>query len=126
MLTVAGVAPDGGELSLEGRTVIVPDHARALVRAQVIARGARGARPTDAFFASHRQPDQPAGVSALSTMLKHVSEQTGLAMPDADATCSIATASHAANAEQLPAVGQTLRRVDGHSSMPLRCRINAR
>jgi hypothetical protein len=85
-LTIAGVAADGGEVSLGGRTVIVPANARALVRAQVIARGADGARPTDAFFTSHRQLEQPASVSALRTMLKHISEQTGLATPDGDAT----------------------------------------
>jgi hypothetical protein len=84
-LTIAAVAPDGCEVRLGQQTVIIPAHGRALVCAQVIARGAQGAQPADAFFTSHRQLEQPASVSALRTMLKHISEQTGLAMPDGEA-----------------------------------------
>ena len=84
-LTIAAVAPDGGEVRLGGQTVIIPAHARALVRAQVIARGAHGAEPHDAFFTSRRQLEQPASASALGTILKHISEQTGLATPDGNA-----------------------------------------
>ena len=66
--------------------MIVPENAHALVRAQLITRSAQGAQPADAFFTSHRHPDQPASASALRTMLRHISEQTGLAMPDGDAS----------------------------------------
>ena len=80
-LTVAGVAAEGNAVWLGGRTVVVPESAQALVRAQLIARGAQGAQESDAFFTSHRHPDQPASASALRNMLRHISEQTGLAMP---------------------------------------------
>ena len=85
-LTIAAVAPDGGEVRLGAQPVIIPAHARALVRAQVIARGAHCAQPVDAFFTSHRHLEQPASVSALRTMLNHISEQTGLATPAGNAT----------------------------------------
>lgn len=39
-LTVAGVAAEGNAVWLGGRTVVVPESAQALVRAQLIARGA--------------------------------------------------------------------------------------
>lgn len=85
-LSVGDVASDGREVRVAGHAVIVPDNARALVRAQHITRLAQGAQPRDAFFTSPRAPDRPASISALRTMLGRIGQQTGLAMPSSDAS----------------------------------------
>lgn len=64
-LTIESVASDGGEVRLGRRTVVVAEHARGLLRAQLITREAQGGQPTDAFFMSARQPDQAASSGAL-------------------------------------------------------------
>lgn len=84
-LTVAGVAAEGSEVWLGGQTVVVSENAHALVRAQLITRSAQGAQAADAFFTSHRRPDEAASTGALRNMLRQISEQTGLAMPDGGA-----------------------------------------
>lgn len=85
-LTMSQVADDGAEVSVDGRSVIVPEHAHALVRAQHITRRTHKAAAGDAFLTSPRAPDQPASVSALRTILKQIGQQTGLAMPSGEAT----------------------------------------
>lgn len=81
-LTMDDIASAGEAVRFGGGEAIVPDHARALVRAQRITRDAQGAQPGDVFLTSHRERNKAASPAALGNMLARIGHQTGLAMPD--------------------------------------------
>lgn len=85
--TLTGLGPDAlreldlGHISADARELIgghpIPERARALIRAQLIARRAEGADQDDALFAS-ADTQQRVSSQALAAQLARISYQTGL------------------------------------------------
>jgi len=81
LLTVnlQSVSHDAEEVSLDGRSYPIAFHARAMLRAHVLARAREGAKPDDALFADPHDRRERISVNALHGVIARLCRTTGLA-----------------------------------------------
>lgn len=78
-LNIDDLADDGGGVTIEGQLMAVPDHARSLVRAHLVARQRQGGSGADPFFVGGNSGGR-SNASALRNIVRSASRKTGLSV----------------------------------------------